>query len=94
MPLCLHIAAQAASGQRCLVGTAGCAAAGKTTWVELLRLVLAALDVRATVHNMDSYHLRNDELVARGLRQDKGRPWTFDVAAFVADLTAARPRTQ
>jgi pantothenate kinase len=91
LPLCLHARqrVRASSGSRCVVGTAGCAAAGKTMWCEKLAAVCTALGIRCAVLNMDSYHFPNATLTARAHRADKGRPWTFDVPAFVADLTAA-----
>lgn len=92
---------QRGAGRRILFGLAGGAGTGKTVLGALLCDALAALEDReiATVVSMDGYHFPNSHLDAhRGsdqgrdvtLRAIKGRPPTFDVGAFAADLRRLR----
>lgn len=92
---------QQAAGRRILVGVAGGAGTGKTVLSQLLCRVLRVLAGRevAVAVSMDGYHFPNawlDAHVGREagrevrLREIKGRPPTFDVAAFGADLARLR----
>jgi pantothenate kinase len=70
---------------RALIGITGPPGAGKSTIAEELG---ARLD--APVVPMDGFHLRNDQLEARGLRGLKGAPQTFDAPGFVELLESLR----
>lgn len=80
-------ARQAASGGRLIVALAGAPASGKSTLVDDLAQELGA---RAAVLPMDGYHLDNAVLEARGHRDRKGAPWTFDVGGLARDLARVR----
>ncbi len=86
---------------RFFVGVVGGAGSGKTILSALLCRVLRVLEGReiAVSLSMDGYHFPNVFLDAHagredgkevGLREIKGRPSTFDVAALVADLQRLR----
>jgi pantothenate kinase len=64
-------------GRPALIGIAGAPGAGKST---------LAARLGAPVLPMDGFHLANEELVRRGLREHKGAPETFDVDGYVAAL--------
>lgn len=68
-----------------LVGVAGLPGAGKTTLAAAAR---EAIPGCATVP-MDGYHIPRAQLDAEGLRR-RGARWTFDAAAFRADLASLR----
>ena len=70
---------------RFVVAIAGPPAAGKST---LTASLLEALGGRAGVVAMDGFHFDNDILDARGHRDRKGAPHTFDVTAFGTILGA------
>ncbi|WP_127104258.1 nucleoside/nucleotide kinase family protein [Pararhodobacter zhoushanensis] len=80
-------ARQAASGGRLIVALAGAPASGKSTLVDDLA---QELGTRAAVLPMDGYHLDNAVLEARGHRDRKGAPWTFDVGGLARDLARVR----
>jgi fructose-1-phosphate kinase PfkB-like protein/pantothenate kinase len=102
LPLALALQArQHAAQRRILVGVAGGAGSGKTVLSQLLCRVLRVLAGRevAVAVSMDGYHFPNAWLDAHvgseggrdvQLRDIKGRPPTFDVAAFAADLARLR----
>lgn len=71
--------AQLGPGRR-LVALAGPPGAGKST----LSAEAAAFFPGATVLPMDGYHLDNGILDARGLRDRKGSPDSFDAAGFLS----------
>ena len=85
----------AARTRRYLFGIAGPPGSGKSTITRRL-----AEDLDAPVVEMDGFHLPNAELDARGLRNVKGAPETFDGAGFVdlverlrsADVDVLAPR--
>ena len=82
-----EIARQAsASTGRYLVGVAGPPASGKST---LARKLADALPGGALVP-MDGFHLDDGLLTARGHRDRKGAPHTFDVGGFVSLLRRLR----
>ena len=71
---------------RRLVALAGPPASGKSTIAERI----AAHMSRTQVVPMDGFHLNNDVLDARELRQRKGAPETFDVAGFTSLIRSLR----
>ena len=83
--ICQEISKLDGSGKRLMIGVAGPPAAGKSTLAELL---VDRLNENAGTHAalvpMDGYHLDNDELDRRNLRDRKGAPQTFDAEGFVA----------
>ena len=92
---------QRTAQRRIFVGVAGGAGSGKTVLAALLCRVLRVLEGReiAVPVSMDGYHFPTDFLEAQrgiengrevGLREIKGRPPTFDVEAFAADLRRLR----
>lgn len=75
--------ALAGVGERRILGIVGAPGAGKSTVCAALEEQLGA---RAVVVGMDGFHLDNPVLVARGRRQAKGAPDTFDVPGYVSLL--------
>ena len=74
--------------KRILVAIAGAPAAGKSTMSETLARLLPAGS--AVVVPMDGFHFDDLILEARGQRQRKGAPETFDFAGFKVLLTRIR----
>lgn len=70
-----------------MLGITGAPGAGKSTLAALL-----AARLGATVVPMDGFHLADDELVRRGLRDRKGAPETFDAEGYAALLARVRGR--
>ncbi len=68
---------------RFLVAIAGPPGSGKSTLSAALGDALKAKGQTAVVVPMDGYHLDNSVLEARGTRDRKGAPHTFDAAGFV-----------
>lgn len=77
----------AADGRRALLGIAGAPGSGKSTFA---RWLAHAVGEQAVVVPMDGFHLCDDELDLRGLRQRKGAPETFDVWGYLALLRRLR----
>lgn len=77
--LARHLIAQAGKRIRFLVAIAGPPASGKSTIAANLRDALIALGETAVVVPMDGFHFDDAILNARGHRQRKGAPHTFDV---------------
>ncbi|MFT3888699.1 MAG: nucleoside/nucleotide kinase family protein [Arachnia sp.] len=75
--------ALADTGGRRILGIVGAPGAGKST---LCAALAEALGERAVVVGMDGFHLDNPVLEARGRRQAKGAPDTFDVPGYVSLL--------
>ncbi|MDE0695979.1 MAG: AAA family ATPase [Boseongicola sp.] len=63
-------------GRRRLIAIAGPPGAGKST---LAAALVQALGPTAALVPMDGFHFDNDTLTARGLRNRKGAPETFDL---------------
>ena len=83
-------AAMAESGERRILGIAGCPGGGKST---LAAHVVDALGpLRAVLVPMDGFHLANSTLVALDRRHRKGAPDTFDDAGYVALLSRLATR--
>jgi pantothenate kinase len=72
---------------RIVVGIAGAPGSGKST---IAAELVALLAPRAALLPMDGFHLPQARLVELGRRDRMGAPDTFDVAGFVATLTAVR----
>ena len=89
-----HLAAQIfrrASGRsRLIVAIAGAPGSGKSTLAESLQAALVAGGQSAAVVAMDGFHFDDAVLIARGQRNRKGAPETFDVAGFRHLLTRLR----
>ena len=75
-----------ASNRRRLIAVAGPPASGKSTVSAALLAALNANGPVAGLLAMDGFHLDNGILDARGLRQRKGAPETFDFAGLRATL--------
>ena len=78
-----RIHALAAQQSRTIVAIAGAPGSGKSTLAEELSRRLTAQKQANMVVPMDGFHLDNDILDARGLRQRKGAPETFDAAGLL-----------
>ena len=68
----------------CITGPPG---AGKSTVADWL---VSEIGERSIVLPMDGFHLGNAELDARGLRDRKGAPETYDVSRFLSVLRLLR----
>ncbi|WP_227983444.1 nucleoside/nucleotide kinase family protein [Nocardia spumae] len=77
-------------GHRYLLGVTGPPGAGKSTLAARLARELTASGLPAQIAGMDGFHLTSAELRAAGALTRKGQPDTFDVAGFVARLSALR----
>ncbi len=82
----LHRRAQQTQG-RLLVALVGPPGSGKST---LAADLVAALGVGARAVPMDGFHYDDAVLIARGLRDRKGAPETYDVAGFLHLLARLR----
>jgi pantothenate kinase len=80
------------SGRRQIVGIIGAPGAGKSTVANLIAERLGR--ERCAVVPMDGFHLANDVLEARGIRDRKGAIDTFDVAGYLALLGRLRRRDE
>jgi pantothenate kinase len=78
-----------ADGQRRVLGITGAPGAGKST---LAREITEALDGRAVLVGLDSFHLSNAELHRLGRHARKGAADTFDAAGYQALLRRLRPQ--
>ena len=70
-------------GDRILVAITGAPASGKSTLAAEINRRLNLQKVKSMVVPMDGFHLDNAILEARGLRQRKGAPETFDADGFL-----------
>ena len=75
----------AESGERLILGIAGCPGGGKSTLAT--QVVNALGPARAALVPMDGFHLANSTLVALDRRDRKGAPDTFDAAGYVVLLS-------
>jgi pantothenate kinase len=80
----------ARTGRR-IIGIAGAPGAGKTAYAARL---VAESSVPAVQVPMDGFHLADSALVARGLRDRKGAPETFDAWGYAALLGRLRSATE
>lgn len=82
------------TGRRHLVGMAGPPGSGKSTlatWLESrLNDRFGTEPALVAQVPMDGFHLTNDELTRRGLRDRKGAPETFDASGFADLLSSVR----
>lgn len=76
--------------ERIIVAIAGAPASGKSTLAAKLERVLP--EGSAAVVPMDGFHFDDAVLIARGQRQRKGAPETFDFAGFKVLLSRLRER--
>ena len=76
-----------ADGRRLVVALAGPPTAGKSTLAEAM---VRQLDGRAIALGLDAFHYDDAVLEARGHRDRKGAPHTFDVAGYAATLDRLR----
>lgn len=81
----------AAQGGRALLGITGAPGAGKST---LAQWLVEELGDEAVLVPMDGYHLANEVLIARGARDRKGAPDTFDAGGYVSMLERLRSQTE
>jgi pantothenate kinase len=79
---------KAGQQKRFVVAVAGPPGAGKSTLTE--RLAALFPESSAVVVPMDGFHYDDAVLIARGLRQRKGAPETFDFSGFEALLKRLR----
>lgn len=79
-----------AGRERIIVAIAGAPASGKSTLAAKLERVLP--QGSAAVVPMDGFHFDDAVLIARGQRQRKGAPETFDFAGFKVLLSRLRER--
>jgi pantothenate kinase len=77
---------------RTLVGIVGKPGSGKSTLVDLVRQRFPSTDV--AIIPMDGYHLSNELLLQRGMKDRKGAPDTFDVEQFLVLLKNVRDNTE
>ncbi|SJN40011.1 Pantothenate kinase [Microbacterium esteraromaticum] len=74
-----------AAGMR-MLGITGAPGAGKTTIAEAITAAVSG----SVLVGMDGFHLAEALVIARGIRDRKGAPHTFDVHGFVAILDRIR----
>lgn len=86
--LCAQIVQAPLGPHRRLIAVAGAPGSGKSTTARQLADQLAARGTQTAVVPMDGFHLDNRLLDARGIRQRKGGPDTFDVAGFIRLVSA------
>jgi pantothenate kinase len=77
---------------RTLVGIVGKPGSGKSTLVDLVRQRFPSTDV--AIIPMDGYHLSNELLLQRGMKDRKGAPDTFDVEQFLVLLKNVRDNSE
>jgi pantothenate kinase len=85
---------RAAGSNRLMVAVAGPPGSGKSTLAAQLVAALKAEGESAVVVPMDGFHFDDIVLNARGLRNRKGAPWTFDVAGLEVLLKRIRAREE
>lgn len=83
---------QAESAARYMVAIAAPPGSGKTTIAEELRAGLVAAGESAVVVPMDGFHFDDVVLNARGHRERKGAPYTFDALGFEVLLKRIKAR--
>ncbi|WP_431907451.1 nucleoside/nucleotide kinase family protein [Nonomuraea jabiensis] len=83
----------AASGERVVVGIAGCPGAGKSTLAGWLARNLTSAGLPAVWVPMDGFHLADVELERLGRLRRKGAMDTFDAHGYLALLHRIRTET-
>lgn len=76
--------------RRALLGITGAPGSGKSTFAHELAEALRVGDVHVALVPMDGFHLPQDELERRGLRDVMGRIDTFDAEGYLALLQSLR----
>jgi pantothenate kinase len=84
---------RAGDRERFIIALAGPPGVGKSTLSEALVDEFARLGQGAAIVPMDGFHLDNMVLDARGQRDRKGAPFTFDAGGFAALLKRLRAET-
>lgn len=82
-----------ASAQRHLIAIGGPPASGKSTLAETLQKRLQESGIPCGLVPMDGFHLDNQVLDARALRDRKGAPETFDLDGFANLLCALKTQS-
>jgi pantothenate kinase len=90
--LVAELKARAANQNRFMLGIAGAPGSGKSTLAAKLVEALKAAGETAVLVPMDGFHFDDIVLTARGHRNRKGAPWTFDVAGLATLLTRIKAR--
>ncbi len=78
------------TGRRALLGVSGAPGSGKSTFASGLAERLRADGLSVALVPMDGFHLAQDELERRGLRDVMGRIDTFDADGYLTMLRALR----
>jgi pantothenate kinase len=78
------------TGRRALLGVSGAPGSGKSTFASGLAERLRADGLSVALVPMDGFHLPQDELERRGLRDVMGRIDTFDADGYLTMLRALR----
>jgi pantothenate kinase len=88
----LDLLSRTEAPRRVMLGIAGPPGGGKSTVTAALRDAIDAVAGAGTaaIVPMDGFHLHNDILDARGIRDRKGAPETFDAEGFVELLKRVR----
>ena len=83
------------SADRLILGIAGIAASGKSTLAErIVDQANAARGQIAVLIPLDGFHLPNAKLVADGLIDRKGAPFTYDIDAYLKTLATFRRQSE
>jgi pantothenate kinase len=82
------------AGKRFIVAIAGPPGSGKSTLADAVAEALNAGSIKAAAFPMDGYHFDDAILNARGDRQRKGAPHTFDVDGYQMMLSRLRDEPQ
>ena len=84
------VAAKSKDRDRTIIAVAGPPGAGKSTFAESLVQELKTRGIAAATIPMDGFHYDNAVLDARGWRDRKGAPHTFDAAGLLSLLRRLR----
>lgn len=91
----VQVIAQRGAAGRSITAIAGAPGSGKSTLAGKLANRLNELDPQsAAILPMDGFHFDDRVLEARGWRERKGAPYTFDLGGFRATLLRLRDNTE